>query len=118
MAHLLLVEDDDDLREAVAELLRLEGWEVSVARHGEEALVRLRDGARPAVILLDLMMPVMSGAEFRQAQRADPALAAIPVVLMTAVQGGRAAADELAAEGYFPKPVDLDALLGALQRYR
>ena len=85
MSFLLLVEDDDDLREDFALILRSRGYRVEVAANGAEALARLRARAPlPCIILLDLMMPVMSGWELRSAQLADPVLAGIPVIVLTA----------------------------------
>src|SRR6185295_11285273 len=79
-----VVDDDDDIRETLYGLLDDEGYEVAAFPTGREAFEALTGGARPRVILLDLMMPVMDGAEFRRAQLADPALAEIPVILITA----------------------------------
>ena len=69
---IFLVEDDFDVREALVETLRDSGYEVESAADGEQAIQLLRAGARPGLILLDLMMPRMSGSEFRMAQLADP----------------------------------------------
>src|ERR1700682_362753 len=88
----LIVEDDASIREAIAEVLRSEGYEASSCGHGREALEYLRDGHHPDVILLDLMMPVMDGWEFRIEQRKDPALATIPVVALSADGTPKAAA--------------------------
>jgi two-component system chemotaxis response regulator CheY len=83
MRRILLVDDDDDLREALAELLSDEGFLVSQASNGRDALDVL-DAQPTDLIVLDYMMPVMSGPEFRAQQRARPAVAAIPVVLLSA----------------------------------
>jgi CheY-like chemotaxis protein len=80
----LVVDDDQPLREAVVEALEEEGLAVSCCAHGLAALSALRAGLRPDVILLDLMMPVMDGWAFREEQLRDPALASIPVVVLTA----------------------------------
>src|SRR5204862_4129108 len=80
----MVVDDDDDIRETLAGLLEDEGYEVAAFPTGRDALDALQGGMAPRVILLDLMMPVMDGAEFRRAQLADPALASIPVILITA----------------------------------
>jgi CheY-like chemotaxis protein len=80
----MVVDDDDDIRETLAGLLEDEGYEAAAFGNGREALDALLGGMAPRVILLDLMMPVMDGAEFRRAQLADPKLAPIPVVLITA----------------------------------
>jgi DNA-binding response OmpR family regulator len=114
-ADILLIEDDDDLRELLAELLRAQGIEVRVAQHGREALAVLRSGAPlPALILLDMMMPVMDGPTFRAEQRGDPALADIPVFVLTARGDARASMDGMEATRIFGKPVPLDRLLAAI----
>jgi CheY-like chemotaxis protein len=110
----LVVEDDFDLRDAVADALRDAGHEVLLASNGAEALAVLRNGGpRPGLILLDLMMPVMDGWEFRQKQLADPALASIPVVALSAHADVRhfEAAENLA------KPVSLQKLLDTVARF-
>jgi CheY-like chemotaxis protein len=112
----LLVEDDTDIREAVGEVLADHGYQVVTAGHGAAALEQLRDGSRPDVILLDIMMPVMDGATFRAAQKADPALAAIPVVVMTALASAKDAPEWGDVAAFPTKPIKLDALLAAVAR--
>jgi len=112
----MVVEDDTDIRSALVSILRSESYRVVSACDGREALDLLRGGARPDVILLDLMMPVMTGADFRVAQLADPALAHIPVVVLTADGGFRDAGRLLGAADAFPKPFDLEALLSSIER--
>jgi CheY-like chemotaxis protein len=80
----LVVDDDEDIREALQTLLEDEGYRVLLARNGLDALTCLRGGERPCVILLDLMMPVMTGWAFRDEQLQDPLLAPIPVIVITA----------------------------------
>jgi CheY-like chemotaxis protein len=112
--HVLLVEDDDDLREDLALILRNRGFRIETASNGRVALERLRQRQPlPCLILLDLMMPVMNGWEFREAQLADPALAEIPAVVMTAASP-RDPGGALQAAAYFQKPVKLDDLLALL----
>lgn len=85
MARLVLVIDDTPvIREEIAERLEQEGYATEGAADGQDALNKLEQGPLPDVILLDLMMPRMNGLEFRERQLADPRLAEIPVVLMTA----------------------------------
>jgi CheY-like chemotaxis protein len=112
----MVVEDDADIRSALVTILSEEGYAVLSARHGREALEALRGGARPDVILLDLMMPVMNGADFRLAQLADPTLAHIPVVVLTADGTFREAAQTLGAAAAFSKPFELGALLSSIER--
>jgi CheY-like chemotaxis protein len=116
--HILLVEDDFAIRETVADVLEGEGFEVACAANGEEALARLGDGSsQPGVILLDLMMPVMDGWAFRSAQRLDPRIAGIPVVVVSTGAGAEETLDRLAPDAFLPKPFDLDRLLDVVGRY-
>jgi two-component system chemotaxis response regulator CheY len=115
---ILLVEDDIDVREALLEALRDKGYTVDAAVDGLQAMQVLRDGARPGVILLDLMMPRMDGVEFRKAQRADPALADLPVVLLSADARMDEKARALKVQGAVRKPIDLAQLYGIIDRIR
>lgn len=109
--RVLVIEDDEDIRESMDLVLSDEGHEVTCASNGEEALALLVDeGARPGLILLDLMMPVMDGIQFRAAQLASPALRDIPVVIISADTQLRVRAAELQVSGHFQKPVDLRTL--------
>jgi CheY-like chemotaxis protein len=110
----LVIEDHTDLREMLAVLLETEGFAVQTACNGREALQCL-DLSRPDVILLDLMMPVMTGDEFRERQLADPRYRDVPVICMTAAHDGYDRAQRLRADAYFQKPVDFDRLLGAVR---
>jgi len=112
----LLVDDDIDILDGLSELLKLSGFEVVTARNGAEALAHARS-RRPCMVLLDLTMPVMSGQEFRQEQTADPTLASIPVIVVTAARPSRTELARLAAEACFLKPVDTDQLLTAIRRH-
>jgi CheY-like chemotaxis protein len=109
MAAVLLVEDNDDVREMMALALQLAGHDVLVASNGREALDKLNDRPRPCVILLDLMMPVMNGWEFREALGREPALRDVPVVVVSALN--KEMADGAGASGYLPKPIDIDRML-------
>ncbi len=113
--QVLVVDDDFDIRDTLRELLEIEGLRVAIASTGREALQRLRDGVRPDLILLDLMMPEMSGWEFRGEQLRDPELADIPVVILSATPDVGKTASELHAAGYVRKPFDLDQLLDMVQ---
>jgi PAS domain S-box-containing protein len=113
----MLVDDDAMILDGVSDALEDEGFSVLTAGDGLEALRLLRGGARPSVILLDLMMPTMDGAAFRAEQRADPTIASIPVVVLSAAGGAESHARALGAVGCLRKPVSLDNLLGELRRH-
>jgi CheY-like chemotaxis protein len=111
----LVVDDDDEIRRIICELLQETGHAARAAAHGQEALALLRAGARPCLILLDLMMPVMDGEVFRAMQQEDPELADIPVVIMTAA--GRDWAEAVPAQGLLHKPLKFDAVLQAVKQF-
>jgi CheY-like chemotaxis protein len=111
----LIVEDDEDLREMMAQLLTLEGFHTATVANGREALEYLHGTGTPEVILLDLMMPVMDGWEFRRQQQADPALAPVPVIVLSALDQGRAST--LEADAFLKKPLDFDRLLSLVRTY-
>lgn len=116
--HILIVEDDPGIREMLADVLADEGHTVVTAGHGQEALDYLdRADGRPDVILLDLMMPVMTGWQFREAQRQTPAIADIPVVVLSAKARLRGEVAQLDVAAIVSKPIDLDGLLVTLQRW-
>ncbi len=115
--QILIVEDDSALREALAQVLTDEGYDLLSASDGLEAVTCLKKGNRPDVILLDLSMPVVNGWEFRMFQMRDPDLAHIPVILITA---GGYTPEEVAwlqASALIHKPVDLPFLLSAIRRF-
>src|SRR5262245_50418903 len=113
--NVLIVEDDTDLREMMAQLLTLEGFKAATATNGREALDFLRSGVTPQLILLDRMMPVMDGWEFQREQQRDPNLAHVPVVVLSALEPGRAA--EPPAREFLKKPLDFNRLLEIVQKY-
>ena len=115
---LMVIEDDDDLREAIAMSLATEGIEVAAFGDARDALRGLQCGLGPFLILLDLMMPNMSGWEFREAQEADPAIAAIPVVLITAAHTLGNDGHSLTGLEVLRKPFSVEALLEVVRRYR
>lgn len=113
----LIVDDDPDIRDSITDILELRGYSASAAANGREALARLREGLRPCLILLDLMMPVLNGWEFRAEQLRDPALAEIPVAV---VSGDGSTSDKAARLGtgeYLRKPLELAALLELVERH-
>jgi two-component system chemotaxis response regulator CheY len=112
--HVLIVEDDEGLREMMAEILKLEGFETATATNGREALDYLKRGDAPQLILLDLMMPVMDGWEFQRERSRDPLLAGVPVVVLSALDETRAGA---ASHEFLKKPLDFDRLLQLVKGY-
>ena len=112
--RVLVVEDDELIRQALAPVLTDAGYRVSFAENGREALRQLGSHSLPAVILLDLKMPVMDGWEFIVARKDDPQLDLIPVVALTGDGSPQAAA--ISAQAYLRKPVESKALLGTLDR--
>ncbi len=114
----MVIEDDADLREAITEILEEDLFRVVPASNGAEALAILDASPQlPGMILLDLMMPVMSGVQFRAAQRSNPRLASIPVVVMSAVTGGDAKASALEPDAFLPKPTERAHMLAIVRRY-
>jgi CheY-like chemotaxis protein len=113
----LLVEDDPDLLRFARTTLRLGGYRVRTATRGDEAL-RLVARTRPDLVVLDLRLPGVDGVQVLQALRADPALAATPVVVLTASAGPEDRERALAAgvAAYLLKPVSADDLLAAVER--
>jgi signal transduction histidine kinase len=118
--RLLVVDDNTDIREQIAELLQNEGFDVVGATDGEDALFILRRTPSFDLILLDLLLPKVDGWQFRVVQRADPLLCSIPVVAMSASTSAHAKAID--ADAYVSKPFEPDALIGAvrhvLERHR
>ena len=116
--HILLIEDEPDLRETLRELLEMVGFQVETAANGREGLHKLDTAGHPCLIMLDLMMPVMNGWQFLETIRQDPRpdRAAIPVVVVSA------AIDMVELESRYgcrslTKPVDLDVLLDLANEY-
>ena len=109
----LLVEDEPAIREMMVVLLGLAGLTVVPVEDGADALTYLKEGGRAKVVLLDLMMPRMDGWSFRRAQRADPSIAAIPVIVVSACPF--ASTEELHAAATFQKPVDVGQVVDAVR---
>ena len=116
--RVLVVDDDNEIRETMVELLMDEGYEAVGARDGIEALAQLRDPHdRWGLVLLDLMMPNMDGRTFRAEQLLDPAIAPIPVVIVSAMTDVAAAAEELKVAAHMTKPASLRDLIQVVRRY-
>ena len=106
---MLVVEDDAEVRTSVAEILEMEGFAVDTAIHGQQALDKLRAGAAPSVLLLDLMMPVMNGLELLEHLRGQVELRSPPVSVLSANRGYDA--EDLGVAAVVRKPFDVDALV-------
>ena len=118
----MIIEDDEDLRLDLAELLRMEGYTVETAGNGREALDHLvgqlrKTGTLPCVILLDLMMPVMNGWDFRAEQLRVPKLASVPVLVLSGAADVAEQATGLHAAGYLTKPVEIDDLCQSVEKH-
>jgi two-component system, OmpR family, alkaline phosphatase synthesis response regulator PhoP len=113
--HVLIIEDDGDIRACIAEALSYDGYTVAEARNGLEGLHEAAT-RRPDLILLDLMMPTMNGWQFRAAQNRDPALADIPVIVISALATESAASALDGVAALFAKPFDVGTLLSAVER--
>jgi CheY-like chemotaxis protein len=113
--YILIVEDDDDIREALAQILQLEGYVVREAANGREALDISAQHPTPSLILLDLMMPVMDGYQFRTEQMKDPSLSKVPVVVISADTSVHEKMASFGAAAVLPKPISLDRLLRAVE---
>jgi CheY-like chemotaxis protein len=114
----LVVEDDHDVRQAIAEVLEDNAYRAVEVSNGLEAIESLRapGNKRPCLILLDIMMPVMDGREFLVHQRSDPSLREIPVVVLSAHATLEEAKSDLQAAAYLRKPVRAETLLSAVRR--
>jgi CheY-like chemotaxis protein len=117
-AKILIVEDDRDIRKNLKRLLEMEGYGVDVAENGQIALDLLQASLElPSLILLDLMMPVMDGFQFRELQQKSARLVLIPVIIMTA--GGNVEEKKIAtgAQGALRKPADVEAILEMVKKF-
>jgi CheY-like chemotaxis protein len=112
MARILLVEDDAELRSTIAEALESDGHEVLLARDGLEGFQALETRHPPQLVVLDLMLPLLSGWEFLRELRGDPRLAALKVVVTSAIDGQEMA---LAVDAVIRKPFERERLLGTVR---
>jgi CheY-like chemotaxis protein len=112
---ILVVEDDEAIRESLRDVLELEGWSVAQADNGSSALDLLEGGLQPSLVLLDLMMPVMNGLELLSRLRSTPLFASLAVIVVSAWPPS---AIDLpgSTQGFVKKPVDLDLLLAAIAK--
>jgi CheY-like chemotaxis protein len=114
--YVMIVEDDFAIREALTQILEDQGYLTESVSNGQEALDYLRRNSLPQLILLDLMMPVMNGHQFRMAQQQDARLAAVPVIVLSADNDAEIAAT-IEADGFLRKPVRLTTLVEVVGRY-
>ena len=115
---ILIVDDDPALREGLCVLLETRGYPAITAANGAEALAALRAGLRPCLIVLDLMMPVRDGIQFREEQRHDKAIADIPVVILSARSDSEQYVEQLGAVGHMSKsPLDTNALMTVIRQH-
>ena len=117
MTSVMIVEDDDEIRELLAEMLADRGFLVTTARHGKDALELLRTKTHPNVVLLDLMMPVMDGWQMRAEMLADSKLADIPVIIVSGAADVQDGSDMLKAARVLTKPVKWPVLLEAVRTH-
>lgn len=116
LGRILLVDDDFAILDGVAEFLESEGFSVVSASNGLDALNQLRSGLHVDAIVLDVMMPLMDGWDFRAHQRADPALRGIPVIIITAAGfAGDTIREQFKVDAVFSKPLDLQHFLRTLR---
>lgn len=113
---ILVVEDDFDIRALLCSLFESENFAVLSAENGKAALDVLRTAKAPDLILLDLMMPVMDAVEFRKIQEADPKIASVPVLVMSADPNVDVKSLRLGVNEYVKKPLDIERLLSAVER--
>lgn len=113
----LVIEDDDDIRDGVVTVLQLAGHTAHAARNGEDALAQLRTLQKPSLILLDLAMPKKDGFQFRALQEMEARFADIPVVVMSANPQADVKSIQLGAKSYLHKPFKVEHLLETVERY-
>lgn len=114
--RVLIVEDEKDIRESLSELLEAERFVVSQAENGQLALDALAEmQVLPHVILLDLMMPIMDGEQFRREQLTDARLAPIPIVIMSAARDIAEVGERMQAFAVLKKPMSIDVLVEKLR---
>jgi CheY-like chemotaxis protein len=115
--RILIVEDDNSIRELLVELLQSEGYEVASAVNGLEGLKYLQTQKNPDLILIDLMMPVMDGYSFRTEQLKNPEWSKIPVVVMSAEANAKEKMKNFGITAFLAKPVELDTILKTVERF-
>ncbi len=114
--RVLVVDDDRDTRELLVQVLEGDGYRASAAENGEQALLEAK-GERPDVILLDLMMPGMTGLEFREHQMREPSISEVPVIVLSSYADIAADVADLHAAAYLRKPLQIEQILSAVHQH-
>jgi CheY-like chemotaxis protein len=114
--RVVVIDDDTDILEAIAIVLKGAGYETQTESNGADALESMKQGS-PCLILLDLMMPGMNGWQFRAEQMRDEVLASIPTIVMTGFPAAAEDASSLGAAACLKKPIELDELLDTVARF-
>jgi CheY-like chemotaxis protein len=115
--YVLIAEDEPDLRATLVDFVASEGYRVAEVAHGQAALEWLRAHPPPALVIVDLAMPVLNGLRFREEQLADPGLADIPTIALTASRTTHARLARSRFDDVLHKPIDVQALLAVLSRH-
>jgi CheY-like chemotaxis protein len=111
---ILVIEDDDDIRNTLVDLLESEGYTALAAENGKVALEKLHEIPKPCLVLLDMMMPIMNGREFLDEIMKDSVLAPIPVLVVSAIADR---SNTTGAVGFIRKPIDIDVILRLVTQY-
>lgn len=114
---ILLVDDEVDLRECIADFLGSEGYEVVQAENGQVALNLLKTGLKPSVILLDYMMPVMDGKAFCEVYNNDSSINSFPVILLTAAKVPDEKLEQMQIKHQLDKPIKIEKFLEAIAKF-
>lgn len=117
MNHILLIDDEPDLRECIAELLEGEGYKVTQAENGKAGLEMLKSGELPKIIVLDYMMPVMDGKTFCETAAKDDRVSKIPIILLTAANVPEDISGTMNIAAQLEKPIHIDKFLAAVKSY-
>ena len=114
-ARVLVIDPDDDMRDALLLLFQAEGWPAIGVTTGAKAIALFRRGLRPQVIILDLMLQGSSGFAFRAEQLADPVLRLIPTIVVSAIAQSEIVRRTLQVQHFLSKPFDIDRLLAMVR---
>jgi two-component system chemotaxis response regulator CheY len=112
----LVVDDDTDIRESISHLLEFEGYKIAMASNGVEGFAQLKE-KRPSLILLDLMMPVMDGWQFKTQLDSNPEFNGIPIVVVSADGNIREKSESIGVSEFLTKPIEIEHLLKIVEKY-